>query len=911
MDPAQAQQFQQPPGAPDTITKFPGLITQYNSLNLSPGALLRANDCSIRRENVIEDRRGYKSYGTLSDFAVQFLIYSNRVLAHGGTSLYYDNGSGTFAAYSGSYSAPTSRKMRFVEASSNLYATTSAGIKVFSDVAGTAGRLAGAPRALNATYSVTGSSGFLADTYQCAYRSLIQRTDANANVVSGYPSQRLWVTNSAGGPRNIALTIYLPTEAIATDVIQVYRTAQFSGVSTDGSGDEMGLVYQYQLIAADISAGYITFTDSITDALRGASLYTNPSEQGILQANDRPPLAKDMTLYKTFMLYANTKTKHRLNVTLVGATALGYATTGDRHTNTTLDNVANVTNVKVGWKVEGTGVQAGTTVSVIVGSTLTLSLATTSSANGGTYNFYTNQTISLAGTVYNFGSTEIITGAGSPQVKVSITGVAAADIDLTARSFEYVVNRNDTNTLIYGYYISGASETPGKLLFEERGLGASAFTILSSNTVIQPMFFPYPPVTTPNTQSTSTQDVRLNAVYVAKSQQNEHVPATNYLPVGPSNKEILRIVSLKDSAIVIKEEGAYRITGDTFSNMVVTPIDLTVFCKAADSVAALANQVFMLSNQGVVLISESGVQVISRDIEPSLLPIIASSVIGTTSFGVAYESERSYFLSTLSNNTDTAATQTLVYNIFTKTWVRHTYAFVAGIVDPYTDKIYFARASNLAVFAERKTFDNTDFADPESSITITALTSPNVVSFTIGGATPAVGWIISQNGTDIAISELTVLSGSYTATLDEDYPAAWTTGAATIYPGVSMDIEFHSWVGPTRAATLKQVRAVGFLTDDIPGNNSVSSFNASFRTNFDPEAELVPIAQPGQGWGGAWGSSPWGGSGDPNGYPTYVPRNKQYCTRMNVGVTHTVARERMVITGISYSYQPAGDGIGR
>lgn len=609
------------------------------------------------------------------------------------------------------------------------------------------------------------------------------------------------------------------------------------------------------------------------------------------------------------MLYANTKTKHRLNVTLVGAGALGYSTTGDRHTNTTLDNVASTTNLKIGWKVEGTGVQAGTTVTNIVGSTLTLSLATISSANGGTYNFYTDQTIILGGVTYHFGSSEVT--VTTPQIKVSVTGVAAVDIDLTARSFEYVCNKNDQNTTIYGYYVSGANETPGKLLFEERGLGASAFTIQSSNAFVQSMFFPYPPVSpATSTQSTSTQDSRVNAVYVAKTQQNEHVPATNYLPVGPNNKEILRIVSLRDSAIVIKEEGAYRITGDTFSNMVVTPIDLTVYCKAADSVAVLANQVFMLSNQGVVLISESGAEVISRDIEPSLLPILSNANISTTSFGAAYESERSYFLSTLTNATDTVPTQTLVYNIFTKTWVRHTYAFVTAIVEQSVDKIYFAKNAVSSVFVERKTFDNTDFADPESAIAITDLTGTNGIAFTLGGATPDVGWIISQNGTDIAIESLTILSGSYTATLVEDFPGAWTTGAATIYPGVNMDIEFHSWRGPG-AAVLKQCRAVGFLTDDMPGNNSVSNFIASFRTNFDPEPELVPITQPGEGWGGAWGSSPWGGSGDSNGYPTYVPRNKQYCTRMNVGIKHTFARERMVITGIAYSYEQAGDKIGR
>jgi hypothetical protein len=126
-----------------------------------------------------------------------------------------------------------------------------------------------------------------------------------------------------------------------------------------------------------------------------------------------------------------------------------------------------------------------------------------------------------------------------------------------------------------------------------------------------------------------------------------------------------------------------------------------------------------------------------------------------------------------------------------------------------------------------------------------------------------------------------------------------------------MDIEFHSWTGQGNPDLLKQVRMVGILTDDIPGNNSVSELEATFRTNFDPEMEVVPITQPGEGWGGAWGSTPWGGSGDSNGYPTYVPRNKQYCTRMNVGVRHKVAREHLVITGIAFSFEVSGDRIGR
>lgn len=892
------------------VSKFPGWVTQYNPLQLAPGALIRANDCVIRRENVIEDRRGYKVYGTLANDLEQLLTYEGISIAHNGTKLSYDNGSGTYADYSGSYSAPTSRKMRFVEASSNLFVTTSAGVKVFSDVSGTAGRLAGAPRSLNAIYTLAGSTGFLANSYQCAYRSVVQRTDAKLNVVRGYPSQRLWVANAAGSARNVTLTVYLSSESLAGDVIQVYRAEQVSGTSDDTAGDEMGLVYQYELVSSDLSTGYITFTDSVTDTLRGATLYTSPSEEGILQANDRPPVCKDLCLYKTFMLYANTETKQRLNFTLVGCTALGMATTGDTHTNTTLDNLASAGSIAIGWKVEGTNIPAGTTVSNIVGTTVTLSQAATGSTVGQAVNFYTNKTITLAGAAYSFGSTEITSGAGSPQVKVSVTGVAAVDIDLTARSFEYVVNRYTSNTSIYSYYTSGAGDLPGALTFEERGLGAAAFTVQSSSALISAMFFPQPPVSpATNTQSTSTKDTRTNAVYVSKSQQSEHVPALNYLPVGPANTEILRIVALRDSAIIIKEEGAYRLTGETFSNMTITPIDDTFSCLAPDSVAKLSNQVFLLCDQGVVIVSESGAQVISRDIEPSLLPILANANIATASVGCGYESERSYFLSTLTDSSDTVATQTLVYNIFTKTWVRHTYAFNAAAVLKSNDKLYFSKNDDVKVYVERKSFTVEDYADPDHSITITAL-SGTAIEFTITSATPDNGWVIAQGTTEIAIYGLTVISGGYSATLRDSPPSTWATGAATIYPSVGMDIEFHSFLGES-PDQIKQISGVGVLTDDIPGNNSVTALIASFRTNFDQEPTEVEITQDGQGWGAAWGSSLWGGGGDPYGYPTWTPRNKQICNRMNFGIQHKNAREKIVITGISFASIDMAEGLGR
>lgn len=899
--------------AQDKIIKCLGLVSQFNPLSIQPGALRKANDISIRRENVVEDRRGYRLYSSPAAAPKRLMNYMNRVLVHQGTKISYDNGSGTFADYSGNYSAPSGDKMRFVEAFSNLYVTTSLGVKVLSNITGTAARLAGVPRALDPSYALTGSAGFLANNYQCAYRCVIRRTDSQLNVFTGYPSQRLWVINAAGGGRNVILTVFLPSECAAGDVIQFYRTTQVSGTSSDDAGDEMGLVYQYELVAADITAGNIAFTDSVTDDLRGATLYTSPSQESIAQANDRPPLAKDLCLYKSnYMLYANTQTKQRLSFTLVGAGALGHTATGDAtDTSDQLLNVSDVTHLAIGWKVSGTGIQAGTTIAGISGSTITLSLAATATNVGVTITFYTNQTITLGGQTYNFGSSEIISGGGSPQVQVSVTGVAAVDIDLTARSLVKVINRYASNTTVYAYYLTGPGDLPGQILVEEKGIGASAFTLQASVAAVSGMLFPSPPISPDtNTKSTSSNSVQKNALFYSKSQQGEHVPSLSYLLVGPANKNILRVVSLRDSAIIIKEEGVYRLTGETPQSFSIVPVDLTVYCKAADSIVVLANQVIMLSNQGVVSISESGVQVISHEIEPELTPLLSVSALSTYTSACAYESERSYFISTITEPTDTAQNQTYVFNTTTRTWVRHSYAFETAIVEPGSDKLYFAKPALARLFIERKDFADTDYADPESSITITLL-SGTTVEFTISGATPDVGWVILQGTTGIAIETLTTIPGGFRAVVADDPPASWATGAATIYPSVGADWEYHAWTGQNNPDLIKQVSHVGVLTDDVDGANSVSSLVATFRSNFDSESEEVILSQPGQGWGSAWGSSPWGGSGDSFGYPTLVPRNKQMCTRLYVGVKHKNAREKLSVAGIAFSFEATSDRIGR
>lgn len=826
----------------DAVTRCLGLVTQYNPLTVAPGALIQADNAVIRRENTLENRRGYAVYGTLPATASKLMAYLKRVLALNSTSVHYDNGSGTFAAYSGTYSAPSSARMRSVEARGNLYATTTKGVQVFTNLTGTAARYAGAPRCLDPSGATAGAgSGFLSASSQCAYRCVIQRTDSNGNVLVGYPSTRLVVYNTGGTSDNVALTLTLHSECVAGDVIQFYRTEQVAGTASDAAGDEMGLVYQFSLSASDISTGTVTFTDSIIDALRGATLYTSSSQEGIAQANERPPQCRDIALYKNdYLFYANTQTRQRLNLTLVGTGSLS------------------------------------------------------------------GHSIKVNGVTFSFGATE---NTATGQVKVSAAVLASVKIDETARSLVRVINRYASNTTVYAYYLSGPDDLPGQILIEERGVGAAAFTVQSGDSTIAPMFYPAPPVTPlTSTESTSTNSVQKNAIYYSKAQEPEHVPLLNYLLVGSSNNDILRIAPLRDSVIVIKDnEGVYRLTGESEGNFTVSPLDLTVICKSADSVVVLNNQVFMLSNQGVVAISDTGVQVVSREIEDAIGPLLGLSNLDDYTVGCAYESERSYLLSTISASTDTEPTQTFVFNFFTKTWTRWTFGFTDALVEDSTDKLFFIKSGDSNVYRERKDFSDSDYADPEYSITITGLSGKDI-TFTTLGITPEAGWVIETAGSGITIDSVVDNGGgSYTATLVITPPSDWVPGSGELFPSVAMEIVWDTWSG-SQPGMMKQVREFKVLTDNLTGNNSLTALTATFRTDLDGDQEEIEIENAASRFGTSpFGEFPWGGVGDNSAAVTWPPANKQYCRLMNAGVKHSRAREKISISGCVYTFNMIGE----
>ena len=120
------------------ILKASGLQTSPNELAREEGALIQASNVIIRRDNMIEPRRGVKLFGTqlplTNERVKQLTTYRNRIIRHYSDKLQFDStGNGDFFDFDGSFMETSlGLRMKFVESNGNLYFTTANGIKKMS-----------------------------------------------------------------------------------------------------------------------------------------------------------------------------------------------------------------------------------------------------------------------------------------------------------------------------------------------------------------------------------------------------------------------------------------------------------------------------------------------------------------------------------------------------------------------------------------------------------------------------------------------------------------------------------------------------------------------------------------------------------------------------------------------------------
>lgn len=211
----------------------------------------------------------------------------------------------------------------------------------------------------------------------------------------------------------------------------------------------------------------------------------------------------------------------------------------------------------------------------------------------------------------------------------------------------------------------------------------------------------------------SDNNTNPNRLMFSKLSQPEAVPLANYVDVGSKDKSIMRILALRDNLFVLKEDGIFIVSGSVAPDFTVRLLDNSAILIAPDSAVVLNNLIYALTTQGVVSISESGVSIVSRQIEDQIKKYTTSNFnYRYTSFGMAYETDRSYFLWLPELRSDTFGTQCFRYNSITNTWTRWTTPATCGLVNQLgDDKIYIGLPDRNIVQQERKNIERQDHAD--------------------------------------------------------------------------------------------------------------------------------------------------------------------------------------------------------
>lgn len=878
--------------------KIRGLYTHPSDLDAVPdGALAVADNVVIDKEGKVNPRRGFDKHSELpssTDRADKLFTYQDKILASytGGKLGYYNSG---WNAYTGTFNAPTGEKIRSTKANSNFYFTTSDGVKKLDEYS-TDPSFVGSPRALDGEASLSGSSGFMTNDTQVAYRVVWGYRDENDNLILGSPSQRILISNSTGGTRDVDLTITIP-DSVTTDwFFQVYRSPLSSSASTEPT-DELGLVYEANPTSGEISSLSLTFTDNTPESLRGADLYTNDSQEGLLQSNTQPPLAHDVATFKNVTFYANTTSKHRIFIDMLavgGDSGVSYVSfTGDTTSGSdTIANASSTTGLEIGQTITGSGIPADTTITNISGTDVTISNNAT--ATDTTVSLEAYDVLTIAGVEYYAANGESV---ANKEFEVVTGGTPSQNIADTARSLIRVINQSSSTTDVYAYYLSGVDDLPGKMLIEERGVGGSTFTISSSAhgaTAWNPGIA---------SAYSSVNDRYRNGLFFSKIKQPESVPLLNFQNIGSASDNILRIAALRDSLFIFKEDGIYRLVGESPESFIVDLFDSSTKLIAPETVRVLNNQIYALTDQGVVSVSESGVQVLSRPIEKTLLELRGANqtYFESESFAVSYESDRKYILSTVSSSADTSPTQMFVWNTFTSSWTRWDIARTAGVVNPDNDKLYFTDSNSDKVYEERKAFNNTDYVDEAFDVTISSYSGTEVTLATTTGINA--GDILFESSSKYSLV-LSVDSATQITVYDE---VAWTLGSASILSSFECLVEWVPFTGQN-PGVLKQFSEIISLFD-------IANFNeASVRFYSDLSGAVEGVTMTGNfgaGWGlFAWGGIPWGGNAlRSKPIRTYIPREKQKCSQLSVQFRIKEGYGQFELQGLHLTVRPISNRV--
>jgi len=399
-------------------------------------------------------------------------------------------------------------------------------------------------------------------------------------------------------------------------------------------------------------------------------------------------------------------------------------------------------------------------------------------------------------------------------------------------------------------YTSTASGLPGQMQIFVQNLSQAFFSLTSSRSTCWS-----PSIASSGTAYASANNTVQNGLFISPPAMPESIPPSYLLPVGSPNFPIARLIPVRTALIVVKpEEGAFEVTGTSPTNLTVTTLDTTAFIKGSETLAALNNAGYFFTTQGVMLVNESGCEIMSRNIQGDILALASYSYpnFSSLAFGIGYQSDNAYILFLQQNPTDTYSTLQYRYNWITQAWTTWDIPCTAAVVNTANDRLYLATPEGY-ILEERKTFTNSDYADETTQITINSI---GTGTFTLASsANVSVGDQITQTTGGVTSTAYVTANNIPSGVVTVSNISGFTTGTANDVSSINATITFM----PTTCgypAFIKKFSTWNFEFSSI----SFTSANVSFTTDFYPQSEystLVP--QVSNTWGTfAWGTVPWG-----------------------------------------------------
>ncbi len=711
---------------PPVHLRMRGLMTGPNQLEAPEGALLEAENVMIVRPGIIEPRLGREPYDFLpntggveitpADYLIRglipiegnyptsgtaVLIYSESVGSPGTFRYDYLNGSAPITGLpKGFY---TNSVPKFAAARLNRYIAGNTGTFKLEFLTTTAAVRAGLVRpAIVGTVAASNAGAGVPDNTVYAYRAVIRREDGNGLIVRSPPSisypEAQAVSGSTGWkPKPV---VFLASDVIAGDVIELYRTKSVSGSDLSTVGAEFFLAQTHELTSAEVTAGSYTFVDDTLDDNLGAPLYTNGTQEGDAMGNDPPPAAADVWWSGDVMWWGDCRDQEHMSLALINAdrdndglqhtSEAGDITSG----SAVITNMVNTADIHVGMAIGTTADEpdnCGTywtghsegQLYVISKTATSVTMSRNAAATGAavTVYFFDVLKIGLDNQAYFYATG----AAGASPLGRKRFILAASDERTTANRIAIQMDGviDTTRLIAHSFGADAFSIRPGQLLIEEDGVALT--NSLSGDVILAKSSAPlaWDPVL-PGMLETDVpweKGWRRNALRYSKPLEPEHAPAVNVTYVGSSNDAVMRGLRVGDVDVIFTEKGIYRRSGSYPAFRLDAIDNRQIRLLHRDACCVLRGKAYAWTTHGVIAtdgyqITEINVPVVGVGYDSEELRVVAQQryergFIVRGCFMVACEERRLVILGVPSSDSgDDKAERLWVYCERTDAWTR-------------------------------------------------------------------------------------------------------------------------------------------------------------------------------------------------------------------------------------------------